>query len=103
MGEGIQAAARIARRTVACAAAISGMTVKSSLAAQFAAELRDVDDQDLRQEVMRWRVQALRGNLEAHKIARVLELEELRRLQPGLATIRPFSAIPASPPWWKFW
>ena len=79
------------------------MTVKSSLAAQFAAELRDVDDQDLRQEVMRWRVQALRGNLEAHKIARVLELEELRRLQPGLATISPFSLIPASSPWWKVW
>jgi hypothetical protein len=77
--------------------------VKSSLAAQFADELRDVDDQDLRQEVMRWRVLALHGDLEAHKIARVLEFEELRRLQPGLATIQPFSPIPAASPWWKFW
>jgi hypothetical protein len=79
------------------------MTVKSSLAAQFADELRDLDDRDLRQEVMRWRLQALRGDLEAHKIARMLELEELRRLQPGLTTISPFSPVPASPPWWKFW
>lgn len=77
--------------------------MESHLAVQFAADLRDVNDPDLRQEVMRWRVQALRGDLEAHKMARVLELEELRRLQPGLTTIRPFVPIPASPPWWKFW
>jgi len=80
-----------------------GTTVESNLVAPFAAELRDVDDEDLRQEVMRWRVQALRGDPEAHKIARVLALEEFRRLQPGLATIKPFSPIPAPAPWWKFW
>jgi hypothetical protein len=79
------------------------MTMKNSPAAQLAAKLHDVNDQELRQEVMRWRIQAIGGDLEAHKVARVLALEELRRLQSGLTTISPSVPIPASPPWWKFW
>ena len=52
---------------------------------------------------MLWRVQALRGNPEAHKIARVFEVEEFRRLQLGSIRVQPFLPIPVPQAWWKFW
>ena len=93
----------IAEQRTARANATLGAILENNTATLPAAELCEVDDQYLRRLAMLWRVQALRGNPEAHKIARVFEVEEFRRLQLGSIRVQPFLPIPVPQAWWKFW
>lgn len=65
-------------------------------------QLEHIEDAELAQLAVEWRMDALRGNRKAFGIAHALEVEHRRRQRPSqMDNLVPIQT--AARPWWKLW